>query len=70
MDRDGIDLEVISATPVLFAYGGHADQAEEVAKLYNDAGLEDGGAADGRLEALCQVPLQDTDRACRNSRAR
>lgn len=65
MDRDGIALEVISATPVLFAYGRPGEQAEEVAKFYNDAALEMAARSKGRLAALCQVPLQDTDRACR-----
>lgn len=65
MDRDGIDLEVISATPVLFAYARPAAQALEVAKFYNDAALDMCARSNGRLAALCQVPLQDPDIACR-----
>jgi aminocarboxymuconate-semialdehyde decarboxylase len=64
MDRDGIDLQVISATPVLFSYGRPADQALEVAKFFNDAALEIVDCGKGRLKALCQVPLQDIDLAC------
>jgi aminocarboxymuconate-semialdehyde decarboxylase len=63
MDRDGIDLQVISATPVLFAYGRPAAEALEAAKFYNDAALELCARSGGRLAALCQVPLQDPDRA-------
>jgi len=65
LDRDGIDLQVISATPVLFAYGRPPAQALEVAKFYNDAALEMCAKSGGRLAALCQVPLQDPDRACK-----
>jgi aminocarboxymuconate-semialdehyde decarboxylase len=65
MDRDGIDLEVISATPVLFAYPRPAMQALEVAKFYNDAALEMVAKSGGRLAAFCQVPLQDPELACR-----
>ena len=65
MDRMGIDRQVICATPVLFAYDRPADQTEEVAKVFNDAALEMTARGDGRLDALCQVPLQNTDAACR-----
>ncbi|MFQ6005674.1 MAG: amidohydrolase family protein [Woeseia sp.] len=64
MDRDGIDLQVISATPVLFAYDRPAAHAADCARLFNDAGREICGAGKGRLLSLCQVPLQDTDAAC------
>lgn len=65
MDRDGVDRQVISATPVLFAYDRPADQALEAAKVFNDAALEMAGRGKGRLLALCQVPLQDPELACR-----
>lgn len=65
MDRDGVDLQVVSATPVLFAYDRPADQALEVARIFNDAALELCAQGEGRLRSLCQVPLQDTDAACR-----
>jgi aminocarboxymuconate-semialdehyde decarboxylase len=64
MDRDGIDLQIISATPVLFAYERPIDQALDCAKLFNDAALELCAQGKGRLKALCQVPLQDPDAAC------
>ncbi|MGH8721212.1 MAG: amidohydrolase family protein [Burkholderiales bacterium] len=65
MDRDGIDLQVMCATPVLFAYARPAAQALYCAQLFNDAGLELAATGAGRLKTLCQVPLQDTDAACK-----
>jgi aminocarboxymuconate-semialdehyde decarboxylase len=65
MDRDDVDVQVVSATPVLFAYGRPAEHALECARIFNDALLELCAAGDGRLVPLCQVPLQDTDLACR-----
>ena len=60
---DSIDLQVISATPVLFAYERPAANALDCAKLFNDAALELCSRGKGRMKALCQVPLQDID-AC------
>src|SRR5690606_22650456 len=57
--------QVISQTPVLFSYARPADQAAEVAKIFNDMALEMCAAGKGRLHALCQVPLQDIDAACK-----
>lgn len=65
MDRDGVDLQVISATPVLFAYERPAEQALDCARLFNDAALELCAQGKGRLNSLCQVPLQDIDAACK-----
>ena len=65
MDRDGIDLQIISATPVLFAYERAAGHALDCAQLFNDAALELCSRGKGRLKSLCQVPLQDTDGACK-----
>ena len=65
MDRDGVDLQVMCATPVLFAYARPSAQALYCAQTFNDAGLELAGRGEGRLKTLCQVPLQDTDAACR-----
>jgi aminocarboxymuconate-semialdehyde decarboxylase len=64
MDRDGVDCQVVSATPVLFAYDRPAAQALDCARLMNDAALEVCAGGKGRLLPLCQVPLQDTDAAC------
>ncbi|HEV2401703.1 MAG TPA: tryptophan 2,3-dioxygenase family protein [Candidatus Sulfotelmatobacter sp.] len=65
MDRDGVDMQVISATPVLFAYERPVEHALDCAKLFNDAALELCAQGKGRLKSLCQVPLQDPDAACK-----
>ena len=64
MDRDSVDVQVISATPVLFAYARPAAHALDCARLFNDAALELCSRGKGRLKSLCQVPLQDIDAAC------
>jgi aminocarboxymuconate-semialdehyde decarboxylase len=64
MDRDGVEMQVISATPVLFAYDRPVEHALDCARLFNDAALELCSRGKGRLKSLCQVPLQDIDAAC------
>jgi aminocarboxymuconate-semialdehyde decarboxylase len=65
MDRDGVDVQIMCATPVLFGYHRPAAQALECARVFNDAALEICAANPRRLKSLCQVPLQDTELACR-----
>jgi aminocarboxymuconate-semialdehyde decarboxylase len=65
MDRDEIDMQIISATPVLFAYERPAEHALDCAQLFNDAALELCSRGRGRLKSFCQVPLQDIDAACK-----
>src|SRR5256885_4498291 len=65
MDRDGVDMQVISATPVLFAYERPAEHALDCARQFNDAALELCAQGKGRLKSLCQVPLQEIDVACK-----
>ncbi len=64
LDEQGIDLQVISATPVLFSYHRPPEHGLEVAQVFNDAALELCSRGHGRLKALCQVPLQDIDASC------
>jgi aminocarboxymuconate-semialdehyde decarboxylase len=64
MDRDGVDMQVTSATPVLFAYDRPVEHALDCARLFNDAALALCAQGDGRLKSLCQVPLQDIDASC------
>jgi aminocarboxymuconate-semialdehyde decarboxylase len=64
MDRDGIDIQIISPTPVLFAYNRDPQNALECARIFNDAELEMCARGKGRMKPLCQVPLQDIDMAC------
>ena len=65
MDRDGVEMQVLSATPVLFAYERPAEHALDCARLFNDAALELCAQGKGRLKSLCQVPLQDIDASCK-----
>src|SRR5690554_1170775 len=64
MDRDGIDIQVLSSTPILFAYGREAEKATECARIFNDAARELCSHNPDRLKSLAQVPLQDPDLAC------
>jgi aminocarboxymuconate-semialdehyde decarboxylase len=64
MARDGIDQQIISPTPVLFAYNREPRHALDCARIFNDAALEMCQRGKGRLQALCQVPLQDIDGSC------
>ena len=64
LDRQGVDVQLICATPVLFAYQRPAEHAAACAEIFNDAALELCARGQGRFRALCQVPLQDTDAAC------
>jgi len=64
LDRDGIDMQVMCATPVLFAYMRKPEEALACARIFNDAALEMCSRSGGRLKALAQVPLQDIDLAC------
>ncbi len=65
MDDDAVDLQVVSPTPVFFSYGRTSDQAVRVAEIFNDLALDITAQAPERLLPFCQVPLQDTDAACR-----
>ena len=65
MDRDGVDVQIMCATPLLFAYERPAAQALECARIFNAAAREICERAPQRLKSLCQVPLQDTELACR-----
>ncbi len=65
MERDGVEVQIMCATPLLFAYQRPAAHALECARIFNDAALEICAHAPRRLKSLCQVPLQDTELACR-----
>ncbi|MGB3376524.1 MAG: amidohydrolase family protein [Microbacterium sp.] len=65
MDADGIDMQVLSPTPVFFSYGRRPDEAARISAIFNDLALEISASGEDRLIPFCQVPLQDTDAACR-----
>ena len=64
MDTDGVDVQVVSPTPVFFSYEHDPGSAAKIARVMNDLALEICGPAAGRLLPMCQVPLQDPDAAC------
>ncbi|MFC4080816.1 amidohydrolase family protein [Amycolatopsis samaneae] len=64
MDADGVDIQVVSPTPVFFSYPRPAGEAAKVARIFNDLALEICAPAPARMLPFCQVPLQDPDAAC------
>lgn len=64
MNNDSIDYQIISNTPILFQYHRPIHQTIEVAQYFNDHAIEMISKSNGRLVALAQVPLQDTNAAC------
>ena len=67
MDRDGIDVQIFCATPVLFGYAYAADRALAWCQRMNDCAIEFAAQAPRRLKALAQVPLQNIDASCREA---
>ncbi|MGH8921815.1 MAG: amidohydrolase family protein, partial [Actinomycetes bacterium] len=65
MAADGVDAQVVSPTPAFFQYARSGEQATRIARVFNDLALEIVAPAPDRLIPFCQVPLQDTDAACR-----
>ncbi|KQX01781.1 aminocarboxymuconate-semialdehyde decarboxylase [Massilia sp. Root418] len=71
MDRSGVDVQLMCATPVMFGYSYPIGLALPWAERMNDYALELCAHNPQRLKALAQVPLQDIDAACREvSRAK
>ena len=64
MDKHGVDVQVVSAAPLLFGYDADPAVAAPWARLVNDRAIEMCASYPDRLRPLCQVPLQDVDRAC------
>jgi aminocarboxymuconate-semialdehyde decarboxylase len=64
LDAQGVEQQVVCATPVMFGYGWQAAQAADWAARMNDEVLAFCRQAPGRLVPLAQVPLQDTALAC------
>jgi len=64
MDADGVDVQVVSPTPVFFSYARPGDEAAKVVRVLNDLALEICAPDPVRFRPFCQVPLQDPDAAC------
>ncbi len=64
LDRHGVDLQIISATPALFGYENDPAEAAASARHINDLSLAHCAVDTKRLKSLCQVPLQDLGLAC------
>jgi len=67
LDEQGLDAQVMCATPVMFGYDQPIERALPWAQLMNDRALEMTAIAPERLKVLAQVPLQDIDAACREA---
>ncbi|MEO3973486.1 amidohydrolase family protein [Streptomyces sp. CAU 1734] len=64
LDRLGVDIQVLSSTPMLFGYGLEPARAADWCRTVNSHLLRYAAHAPDRLAPLCQVPLQDTGAAC------
>lgn len=64
MDSVGVDVQVLSTVPVMFAYWAKAEHAHDLARFLNDHLATVVASAPARFVALGTVPLQDPDRAC------
>jgi aminocarboxymuconate-semialdehyde decarboxylase len=67
LDVQGVALQMVCATPVMFGYAWPAGRAADWAQRMNEHVLAYCAAAPTRLKALAQVPLQSLDLACREA---
>jgi aminocarboxymuconate-semialdehyde decarboxylase len=59
MDKDGIDISLISLSPSLFLYWADPSDTARVHRVVNDAAAAMARESGGRLHALATVPLND-----------
>ena len=64
LDVQGIALQIVCATPVMFGYGWEAARAADWATRMNEKAAQYCAAHPQRLKWLAQVPLQDLKAAC------
>ena len=63
MDRKGIDISVISPTPMIFFYWLDADLALAAARVINDGIARMAAARPDRLRGMATLPMQNPDAA-------
>jgi aminocarboxymuconate-semialdehyde decarboxylase len=63
MDRRGIDISVISVSPVVFFYWLAADAGLKAARILNDGIARMVAARPDRLRGMATLPMQDADAA-------
>ena len=64
LDAQGIDIQVVCSTPILFGYDWEASVANDWAQHLNEEAVAFCQAAPTRFKALSQVPLQNLTLAC------
>lgn len=64
LDAQGVALQLVCATPIMFGYAWEAARAADWAARMNDKAVAFCARQPTRLKALAQVPLQDTKLAC------
>ena len=64
-DKYGIDVQVLSTVPVMFAYWAESIDCAEVSKVLNDGIAEIVGKFPKKFIGLGSVPMQDSDLAIR-----
>ncbi|OOE12788.1 amidohydrolase family protein [Fictibacillus arsenicus] len=63
MDREGVDIQVLSPIPVTFSYWAPPEQAEAMARIQNDFIAETVNEYPDRFAGLGTVPMQDAETA-------
>jgi aminocarboxymuconate-semialdehyde decarboxylase len=63
MDRKGLDISVISPTPMIYFYNLDIDRAARAAQVTNDGVAQMVGKRPDRLRGMATLPMQDADAA-------